>query len=163
MMKILLPVDGSEPALDAIRHAIRLTGDGLRASFVLANVQEPSSLYEMVVVHDPQALQQVALEAGQHAVSTAARLLDVAALDYEIEIASGEPAHTLVDVAENYQCDAIIMSAHGEGDNSAALGSVAQTVLKSAHLPVMIVRPEEPGGPQASESDIDDQGADSAP
>ena len=48
-MKILLPLDGSEPALDAVRHAMRLVREGLRAEFVLANVQEPVYLYEMVL------------------------------------------------------------------------------------------------------------------
>ena len=48
-MKILLPVDGSEPALDAVRHALHLRREGLKASFVLATVQEPAYLYEMEI------------------------------------------------------------------------------------------------------------------
>ncbi|WP_370654602.1 hypothetical protein [Rhodoferax sp.] len=37
-MKILVPVDGSELALDAVGHASRLQRDGMQASFVLAKV-----------------------------------------------------------------------------------------------------------------------------
>lgn len=58
-MRILLPVDGSENALEAVRHALRLVDDGLRANFVLANVQEPASLYEMVVAHDAAVIERV--------------------------------------------------------------------------------------------------------
>ena len=58
-MQILLPIDGSPLSLDAVHHALRLVREGLRAGFVLANVQEPSSLYEMVVVHDPVALAEL--------------------------------------------------------------------------------------------------------
>ncbi len=35
-MKILLPVDGSELLLNAVRYALHLQHDGLQASFVLA-------------------------------------------------------------------------------------------------------------------------------
>ena len=41
-MKILLPLDGSEHALAAVRHAIRLVDDGLAAELVLTNVQAPA-------------------------------------------------------------------------------------------------------------------------
>ena len=52
-MKILVPVDGSPLSLEAVRHAISLVKQGLRAELVLANVQSPASLYEIVVAHDP--------------------------------------------------------------------------------------------------------------
>jgi nucleotide-binding universal stress UspA family protein len=153
-MKILLPVDGSPLSLEAVRHAIRLARDGLQAEFVLANVQEPSSLYEMMVVHDPDALQRMALEAGQHQIAEADRLLTEAGLAHEIEIASGEPAHMLIDIAENYQCKAVIMGAHGEGESSAALGSVAQDVLRHSPIAVMIVRPEVAESPEPSADEL---------
>jgi hypothetical protein len=91
-MKILLPVDGSPLALEAVHHAIRLVRDGLQASFVLANVQEPSSLYEVVVLHNADALQRMALEAGEDSDGTGRQLLADAGIEHESEIASGDPA-----------------------------------------------------------------------
>ena len=44
-MKILVCVDGSEPALDAVRHALYLHREGLQASFVLATVQEATVIH----------------------------------------------------------------------------------------------------------------------
>ncbi|HJW11135.1 MAG TPA: universal stress protein, partial [Albitalea sp.] len=114
-MKILLPVDGSELSLEAVRYAIKLTREGLQASFVIANVQEPSTLYEMVVAHDPEVLQQVSGAAGVHLLSAAEELLSQADLDHESEVASGDPAHTLVEIGERFGCDAIIMGARGVG------------------------------------------------
>lgn len=160
-MKIMLPVDGSPLSLEAVHHAIRLVRDGLRAEFVIANVQEPSSLYEMMVVHDPDALQRMALEAGQHQVAAAAALLEDAGIAHEVEIVSGEPANTLVDLAENFQCNAIIMGAHGEGEgeSGAALGTVAQSVLRHSPVPVMIVRPQ---APEVTDAGVLDEDAGSA-
>ena len=59
MMKILLPIDGSDEALAAVRHAIRLVDEGLQASFVLANVQAPANLYEIVSAPDIGVLEEV--------------------------------------------------------------------------------------------------------
>ncbi len=50
-MKILLPVDGSEYALAAVRHVIRLVGEGLGASLVLANVRSvPVTLVKLAAL-----------------------------------------------------------------------------------------------------------------
>jgi nucleotide-binding universal stress UspA family protein len=158
-MKILLPVDGSLLALEAVHHAIRLVRDGLKAEFVLANVQEPSSLYEVMVLHDADALRRMAREAGEDAIAPADRLLSEAGIEHDSEIGTGDPAHALIDIAERYQCNAIIMGAHGVGESGAALGTVAQTVLRSAPIPVMIVRPQDP---QAAEPGAEPMPADSA-
>ncbi len=149
-MKVLLPVDGSALSLEAVHHAVRLVRDGLKADFMLANVQAPSSLYELVVVHDAEALRRVALEAGEHALAQAETLLADAGIEHETEIVSGDPAHTLLELIESNGCDAVIMGAHGEGANSAVLGSVAQSLLRHSSVPVMIVRPQ-PRVPAAEE------------
>jgi nucleotide-binding universal stress UspA family protein len=140
-MKILVPVDGSEVALEAVRFAIRLAQAGLQSSVVLANVQEPATLYELVVAHDPAVIEQVSAAAGAHTLAPAEALLKEAGLDYECEVASGDPAHTLIDILENYQCDLVVMGASGMSTlRSALLGSVSNEVLHSAGVPVMIVK-----------------------
>ena len=145
-MKILLPVDGSELALQAVRHALQLVSEGLRATFVLANVQEPASLYEVVTAHDPDVIREVRGAAGADLIAPAEALLDAAGVDYESEVAGGDPAHLLVEIAERYGCDAIVMGARGVGGLQAALlGSVSHAVLNDSPVPVTIVRaaPEE--------------------
>lgn len=140
-MKILLPFDGSAVALDAVRFAIRLAGDGLTTQLVLVNVQEPASLYELVVAHDPQMIEQASAAAGAHILQAAQQLLDAAGLPYETEVVSGDPAHTLVDCLENHGCDLVVMGASGTSAlRSALLGSVSNEVLHAAGVPVMIVK-----------------------
>ena len=140
-MKILLPVDGSEVSLDAVRFVIKLAKDGLQTSVVLANVQEPSSLYEMVVVQDPQALQRASAAAGVHTLEAARLLLLEAYIDVEREVASGDPAHTIVDILERFGCNMVVMGASGTSSlRSALLGSVSNEVLHAAGVPVVIVK-----------------------
>ncbi len=143
-MKILLPVDGSELSLKAVRVAIDLTRQGLSATLVLANVQEPATLYEMVVAPDGEVLQRVSTAAGVDAIQSAEALLLEEGVVYEREIATGDPAHTIVDIGERFGCDMIIMGARGvSAMRSALLGSVSNEVLHAAQVPVMIVKPDE--------------------
>ncbi|MBC7703468.1 MAG: universal stress protein, partial [Rhodoferax sp.] len=86
-MKILLPVDGSEVSLKAVRLAISLLQQGLSGSMVLANVQEPATLYEMVVAPDTEILESVSTAAGVDTLAPAETLLINAGVVYEREIA----------------------------------------------------------------------------
>jgi nucleotide-binding universal stress UspA family protein len=143
-MKILLPVDGSELSLEAVRFAIRMVLAGLRADAVLANVQEPATFYELLVAHDPEVINRVADEAGQHTLESAKELLNAAGVAYECEVAKGDPAHTIVDIAERFACDLIVMGARGNSAlRSAMLGSVSNEVLHASPVPVVIVKPDE--------------------
>jgi nucleotide-binding universal stress UspA family protein len=143
-MKILLPVDGSEISLEAVRFAVRLARTGLRVKAVLANVQEPASLYEMVVAHDAEVIDRISAEAGAHALQPAEELLKQAGITYECEVAKGDPAHTLLDIVERFGCEMVIMGARGMGTlRSALLGSVSHEMLHAAGVPVMIVKPDE--------------------
>ena len=143
-MKILLPVDGSELSLEAVRFAIRMVLAGLRADAVLANVQEPANLYEMMTAPDPLVLERVSQAAGADTLKPAAALLTAAQIRFESEVASGDPAHAIIDIAERYGCDMIIMGARGVGAmRSALLGSVSQEVLHAAQVPVVIVKPDQ--------------------
>lgn len=140
-MKILLPVDGSAAALDAVRQALHMIRSGLRASLVLANVQEPATLYEMLLAHDPEVIDQVSAKAGLHLLEPARALVREAGVEHEIEVASGDPAHTLIDILENFGCDMVVMGARGLGTlRSAMLGSVSHEVLHAAPVPVLIVK-----------------------
>jgi nucleotide-binding universal stress UspA family protein len=138
-MKIMLPVDGSPASYAAVQHALQLVRDGLRATFVLANVQEPPSLYEVVVAHDPAVLDEVRTQAGADLLAEAEALLDEAGLSYESEVAGGDPGHVLVDLIENYGCQAVVMGSLGVGGRSTALGPVALALLHHSPVPVTVV------------------------
>lgn len=140
-MKILLPVDGSTHAMAAVRHALALAAQGLQASFVLVNVQEPPSLYEVVAVHDAAAIQKLRQGAGSDILAPAEALLEAAGLPFESEVAGGAPASLLVELLENYGCEAVVMGARGMGQPEAGdLGSVAESLMGHGKVPVTVVR-----------------------
>lgn len=153
-MKILLPVDGSEISMKAVRMTLALLQQGLAGELVLANVQEPANLYEMMTAPDPEVLEKVSQAAGVDILEPAEALLTKARATYEREIAVGDPAHTIVDIAERYGCELIIMGARGTSAlRSALLGSVSNEVLHAANVPVMIVKADE----EVEEAEDDDR------
>lgn len=140
-MKILVPVDGSAPALAAVQHTLRLCAQGLRASVVLVNVQEPPTLYEVVRAHDAERINSLRQAAGADVLAEPERLLEAAGLDYESEVAGGDPAQLLLELLENYRCNAVVMGARGVGQPLASgLGSVAQDLVLRAAVPVTLLR-----------------------
>lgn len=153
-MKILIAVDGSADALHAVQYALGLVQRGLAASLVLANVQEPASLYEMVVVHDADSIEDLRRRAGADLLAPAEALLQAAGVPFEREVAGGDPQHLLVELAENYGCRGIVLGARGDVSSefattgfsvSTALGSVTQAVLSHSPVPVTVVRARAPG------------------
>ena len=140
-LRILVPVDGSELALDAVHHALRLRREGLQVDFVLAMVQEPTYVYEMMIAPSTEVLERVTSAVGIRASASAEALFAAAQVPYERVIDSGDPAPTLLDIAKRRQCDAIVMAARGRGAlRSALLGSVSQAVLHASPVPVTIVK-----------------------
>lgn len=140
MIKILIPVDGSEQALLAVQHAVRLVEAGLKARFLVANVQEGANLYEMVVAHDPAVLQEVSTGAGNDLMRSAVQRLKAAGVPVEQEVGSGDPAHVLVDIIERHGCEAVIMSTRGGGLRAAVMGAVSQAMVQHSPVPVTLVR-----------------------
>lgn len=146
-MKILLPVDGSPHALNAVRHALALRAQGLAASYVLVNVQPPATLYEVVTAHDEHAIGRIRSEAGADLLREAEELLQQAGAEWETEVAGGEPLPVLLELIDNYGCDAVVMGTQGAGSlKSALVGSVTDGVLRGSPVPVTVVRldPETP-------------------
>ena len=144
MLKILIAVDGSELSLDGVHHALTLMRQGLKASVVLAHVQEPATLYELVTTRDPDLIAAASLEAGEHLMAPARALLDAAGIPYETDVGVGDVAHTLVDMIESSGCDMVVIGAKGQGAiTSALLGSVSQEVAHASPVPVTIVKHAE--------------------
>ena len=141
LMNILLCVDGSEAALDAVRHALLLHREGLHARFVLTTVQAPTYVYEMLLPPVPEVLSRLTGAAGANAMRDAEALLTAANVPFVREIGTGDPAQALLEAATRHGCAAIVMGARGQGAlRSALLGSVSQEVLRASLLPVTIVK-----------------------
>ena len=143
MMKILLPVDGTELSLHETRFALQLLREGLKGSFVLVNVQEPASFYEMVTADSPELIEGAALEAGEDLMAPSARLLADAGVTYETAVVQGDPAQAMVELIEERHCDMVVMGSRALGPIRRWLegGSVSQRLVQTSPVPVVLVPP----------------------
>lgn len=91
-MKILVPVDGSEQALEAVRFALRLRSTGLDATFVLATIQEPTYLYEVLLAPGAEVLENVLGAVRSRALASAEAIFAEGNVAFERELGSGYAA-----------------------------------------------------------------------
>ena len=101
-------------------------------------------MFEMILAPDAEVLDRVTGAVGSRALDGAQALFKAAGVPVESEIGSGEPAPTLIEMAQRHGCEAIIMGARGMGVlRSALIGSVSQAVLHASKVPVTIVKHAE--------------------
>jgi nucleotide-binding universal stress UspA family protein len=142
---ILVPTDFSECA----RHAVPVAAELARllgARVMCLHVVEPAV---QPVGWTPVAEPMPATELGERLEETAARDLpafskseEFAGLEVEDLLAHGEPAAEIVRVAEERGAGLIVVSSHGRtGLGRILFGSTAESVVRHARCPVLVVKP----------------------
>ena len=140
-MRLLVPVDGSDGALRAVDEAVTLAKSlASPAHIVLVNVQVPLS--GDIGLFIPAAdLQRFHAEQGDKQLAGAIRRLEASALGWESHVLQGAAVETILDAAQRFDCQAIVISGRGVGGlRDLLLGSVAGRLLQVATLPVVLVR-----------------------
>lgn len=145
MFRLLVPSDGSERSLRAVRHAIDLAGRlAARAEVLLLNVQPPVPVRLYLLGGTPSELarlEEPLREAGHAALAPARAVLEGAGILHSCHVEIGEPAESIARFAKTHHCDLIVMATRGAGAlASLVLGSVATKVLHFAQVPVLLVR-----------------------
>jgi nucleotide-binding universal stress UspA family protein len=129
---ILVPLDGSALAAAALPVAARLACE-MHASITLVSVGAvPESAAQ---AQDERAELEAELQ------DAARRLGPSVPVRTRVELL-GDPARGILQAAQEEHADLIVMSTHGRSGLSELVeGSVADEVLRSAHIPVTLVRP----------------------
>jgi nucleotide-binding universal stress UspA family protein len=136
--RILVPLDGSLLAESALEPAIALACEH-DAELVLLRAAEARSL----PMADPTVAQVNAVRtAEEYLAGVRARISRSGASRVETTVWYGAPAAVIVDAARFRQADLIVMSSHGRsGLGRLVLGSVAETVQRATHVPLLLIRP----------------------
>lgn len=143
---VLVPVDGSPLSSDALRLALREFPDAeITAYHVIDLFQpdyptaDPGSTYEPMIGTDEWdrfvADVRDALEADVSEIAS----------DYDrsvgIEFDVGDPARLVLEYVDDEGVDRIVVGAHGRANaNRPLFGSLAETVVRRAPVPVTVVR-----------------------
>jgi nucleotide-binding universal stress UspA family protein len=143
---VLVAVDGSEPSARALDESIRLVkahGGKLRIMHIVddLSVLAGSGYYtEDGVMHALGKGRQIV-----NAAAAAARKAGVMAEVDLVECVGGRTASFIVDAAKESGASLIVLGTHGRrGLRRLVMGSDAEEVVRSAPVPVLLVRGGEP-------------------
>ncbi len=159
---VLVPTDLSDPANHALRCAIE-EATLHRAKVTVLHVLPESSGTEVYYADSPRGGSQEAIDPSGGGRLTGFALSEprVVRLDpgevartqlqdlirgefkgqWDVEVATGNPADAIVRVATERGADLIVMGTHGRtGLQHVLLGSVAEKVVRMARCPVLTVR-----------------------
>lgn len=148
--RILIPTDGSETAQRATRHAIELA-ERFDAEVHVLVVIEQHHLYAGTDITSEHLWDEIAGKARDAAgkrmapILKAARSRGLEAVDAIRE--HPDVAQAIVAYAKEAGIDAIVMGTHGRsGIRRLLVGSVAERVVRSSPVPVLLVPPEDDDG-----------------
>jgi nucleotide-binding universal stress UspA family protein len=134
---ILLPFDGSDGAAEVLHHAAEIvhwTDATIRVLYVADTNRDSVTVVRGRTV---DALEQQ----GQDIVEEAGKTLETLSASYRTDVVQGNPASTIVEYAEEYEQDLIVMPTHGrEGISRYLTGSVSEKVVRLSSVPVLSVR-----------------------
>lgn len=146
--KILVAVDGSATSLRGLDEALRVakaTGGRLLLVHVVNELivaDPPAGCYDLIM----QSLRESGVKVLEEAVARVRRA-DVPCEQKLIETLGSQAANEIVREAKQWPADLIVLGTHGRrGLKRLAMGSDAETVLRMAPVPVLMVRdkPESP-------------------
>jgi nucleotide-binding universal stress UspA family protein len=140
--KILVPIDGSESSLNALRHAVNLAKIHSSEITVISVIEELKlpfgGEYRLWANKSHQELIRTSLESlNKEIVSIREKEPEIL---IDAEIIEGNPAIKIVKIAEEKKHDLIVMGKRGMGIvEELVLGSVTNKVVNKSRIPVIVV------------------------
>ncbi len=146
--KILVPLDGSKLAECVLPHVEELAQSGVVKEIVLLRVCDSPS----IIADYPEGkgktwekhVERLTSNAEQQCslyINDVAQSLKDKGYKVKAESRLGKPADEIVNYANKNKIDLIVMASHGRsGISRWAYGSVAEQVLRSSCVPVLLVK-----------------------
>ena len=140
---ILVPVDGSETSYAAVAQAAELAkAFGGKITVVQVLAFDPYIAAEYISSTQTNDLIERARTSVLKTLEEAAAKFSDLGIPVEAKLLEGQVVHReIIREAETAKADLIVIGSHGRtGLKRLFLGSVAQSVLGEAHIPVLVVR-----------------------
>jgi len=135
--KILVAYDGSPSAQNALSLASQLAREDKSWIKVLAVVPPYQGDLELIGVSD---IKEAITGPGQQLLAEARKLADREGVHILTNLEQGEPYEQIVHVAEEENCDLIVMGRRGKGKMERALiGSVTARVIGHTNKDVLVI------------------------
>ena len=143
--RVLVPLDGSELAEEALVEAKRLT-NGLGRILLVTAVDNDVPKLGGVPFYPLMGMGLAYLKASAEELHKkfqeylAGVMASLQGFNVDVDIRYGNPMHVILDAAEDFEADVIVMSSHGRsGISRQIIGSVAGCVSSTAPCPVLVI------------------------
>ena len=150
--KILVPLDGSKFAEEALEYAVELARR-FQSELVLFRAAISPQMYISEWTLGLPDSAELYNHLRQEAEFSAKNYLQLLLLrlqeneSFKIDtksMVSVDVTHTIIGVAKEVEADLIVMSTHGRtGISRVFMGSIAENVVRQAHIPVLLIRSAE--------------------
>lgn len=141
MNTVLVPIDGSESSLNALKAALSIVGQRSDAALRVVTVQPPIASGNVKRFISAEILDEYYQDEGGKALTGARELLAGASVPASFEVLVGPVAETIVDDCLKHDCSHVVMGTRGLGRISGlVMGSVATKVLSLIDVPVTLVK-----------------------
>lgn len=146
---VLVPVDGSPLSFRALRYAFREFPEAEVVAYHVVDLFDPGHSEESVTdapsIHEPMIGSEAWYSSVEEASERLFEEVESIADDHDREVTTdsdiGEPARFVVEYATEEDVDHVVIGAHGRPDARRPLyGSVSETVVRRAPVPVTVVR-----------------------
>ncbi|UJP06164.1 MAG: universal stress protein [Nitrosomonas sp.] len=141
MLKVLLPVDGSDNSRKAIESFVqRQSWYRERPELHLLNVQYPLDGNVSLFINQTD-IKQYHQDEGLKCLQNTRDFLDQTGVAYQYHITVGDPAEMITRFAGERSYDLIVMGPRGKGGVSGLLlGSVTGKVMQLSTIPVLLIK-----------------------
>jgi nucleotide-binding universal stress UspA family protein len=143
-MKILIAIDGSDSSKTALESVLARPWPPNSEVKVLHVIEPPSLLMGREMAGpDPEfeTVWKALRDQAKDLVSKAAEKLREAKFNVSTELVEGDPKSQIIDIANEWRADMIVLGSHGRtGLSRFLIGSVSQAVVRHSHCSVEIVR-----------------------
>ena len=140
---VLVPLDGSKLAEEALAHALEIVAPNGRITLVCAiEIQDTPvyGYYAPLTMPDNTATKNELVPIAQHYLEGLASEINKDGLKAVFEVTIGDPVTVITETAERLHVDAIVMSTHGRsGIGRFLFGSVTNKILGAKICPVFVI------------------------
>ncbi len=141
---ILLPVDGSDLSLHAVRLGVELAktcGARVYALHVVAPFHTIAYMAEMLAATEVMYTKDAIVRAGQY-IAEVQRIATEAGIECTGSyVFDDHPHEAILTTAREQRCDLVVMASHGwRGFTRLLLGSEVHKVLLKSEIPVLVCR-----------------------
>lgn len=140
---MLVPIDFSEMSLNALNHAAQVAKH-FNNDLVLLSILEEDFLSNIFSFSKNETKDNLAKEALMSRLKEkAAEMKAKYGIDCKIDVRSGKIYKTIIETAEEYGCDCVIMGTHGASGAERVIGSNASRTISHSTMPVIVVKTDK--------------------